>query len=114
MAVREQITRVLANETNKPNGTYYYYIAPDVYTKFGVGLVITGTVTVTLETTVDPDKETTHWEDMTNTIFGSATLTATNDYELTDGKLTTKSWIRFKVVCAGGGTDDYKLFYKAA
>ncbi len=114
MAVREQITKVIAGETNKPNGTYYYYIAPDVYTKFGVGLVINGTVTITLEATVDPDKDNATWEDITNAIFGAATLTATNDYELTDGKLTTKTWIRFKVVCAGGGTDDYRLLYKAA
>lgn len=114
MAVREQITKVIANETNKPNGTYYYYIAPDVYTKFGFGFVITGTVTITLESTVDPNKDTTTWEDITNATLGAASISATNDYEVTDSKLTTKSWLRLKVICAGGGTDDYKIFYKAA
>lgn len=105
----------VANETNKANGTYYYYIPMNESRELGCSLEITGTVTVTVEATNEPDcapASCGNYPDVSNAIYGAANWTA--DAGLVDtGRVAGQfKYVRFKVVTAGGGTDDYELYCK--
>ncbi len=116
MTNKEQKNVIIADETAKAPGTYYYYFAPDTYRQFGWQLVLPlgATVTVTLEGTMFPDKDTSYYDDITNDIWGVASITASEQIKDSDSELTGYSWVRLKVVTTTPAGDDYKIAYKAA
>jgi hypothetical protein len=102
---------VLADVTNGANGTYPYYADMRGYTRFGLDLTLTGTLAVKVYVaTEDTDSASvTKWTDVTNDLFGSATLTTSGYYADNDGKTENATWIKVEVVASGGGTDDWKV-----
>jgi len=105
------VADTLADVTNGANGTYPYYADMRGYTRFGLDLTLTGTLAVKVYiTTEDTDSASvTKWTDVTNDLFGSATLTTSGYYADNDGKTENATWIKVEVVPSGGGTDDWKV-----
>lgn len=117
MANKEQKNVIIADETAKAPGTYYYYFAPDTYRQFGWQLVLPlgATVTVTLEGTMFPDKDDyAKYNDITTDIWGVASITASDWITDSASELTGFSWVRLKVVTTTAAGDDYAIAYKAA
>jgi hypothetical protein len=104
----------LADETDKANGTYSYYVDTRSFRKVGIQLVLTGTISVTLHGSVQADvaMASRDYDDVTSAMTGSASITTSSiiaDDQEFCGCLTS---LRIDVTCAGGGTDDYKIFAK--
>jgi hypothetical protein len=106
------VEETLAVVTNGTDGTYYYYVDMDGFTKLGVQLVISGgsgTVTTTVEGTLQDDgtaPASCTYVDVTTDLFGVASLTA-SDILVDDGEATSAfKYLRIKIVAATGGAND--------
>jgi hypothetical protein len=104
----------IANETNKANGTYYYYIPMNESREFGVQLILTGTITVTVEASNEPDcaPASCTYGDVSNDWYGAASWNASAFLTDTGRVAGQAKYVRIKVVTAGGGTDDYEIYGK--
>jgi hypothetical protein len=96
--------------TNGADNTYYY---PFAITKGSSGhqFVISGgsgSVTITLEATMDGDSDdaSTNWTDVTFTNFGVANITTSSILTDTANRLPCYSLCRWKVVASTGGAND--------
>ena len=93
-------------------GTNYKYLPLDGFRFFSAQVIISGTSTVTVEATDDPDAVGSDadlaanltWVDVTTDWFGVASLTSTGSFS----RDTPCPWraVRFKVVSIAGSTTD--------
>ena len=106
----------LADEENKADGTYNYYVDMNGYTVCGFGIVISGTVTVKFYAASRDDGTAANaiaageWIDVTQKVFGATSFKSSDFLNDNAGKLSTAKYIKVEVVTAGGGTDDYTIF----
>ena len=110
----QQSPNTLADATNVVNGTYPHYVDMGGYKKAGFQLILTGTLTVTLEGTMQTGAVLTalDYSDITQDTFGVANFTTT-DFAVDDnGVLGLFTYVRWQVTAAGGGTDDYEIHAK--
>jgi hypothetical protein len=117
----------IANEVNHANGTVYYYFNPGARDISAHQFTITGTVTITIEATVYPKAArdgiraavTGDYVDITSDIFNGTrtSLTAADStFIINDvaNKYSGFGSVRYKVVFAGGGTDDLEIVSKVS
>lgn len=101
----------IADETDKADGTYYYWVMMNESRELGVGLTISGTITVTVQGTNEADCAPADcaYGELSTPLYGSANWTASA--ALADTGRIAGQWriIQFTVTTGGGGTDDYKL-----
>lgn len=105
-------SETLADEEDKADGTYYYYVTMDGYKQLGLGLILdggSGTVTVTVEGTMQDDgtaAASCTYFDVTNGIYGAADFTASAVLYDSDKKCGNFKYMRVKVVADTTGADD--------
>lgn len=109
MSMNFQNPKTLAAVTNGADDTYYYYLEMDEFRYAVIQAILSGgsgTVTVTVEATVDPNTTlaSANWEDITSSFFGVANITATGMFVI-DTPVAFKA-IRVKVVASTGDADD--------
>lgn len=115
-------TVLINNVAGITDGTIYQYFSPEEYGRWtlrysiygggaGPGAGITLTVGASFE--INPaSQEAATYDDMTEELTGETSFTAaptvTNVVVITDdeGKLSTATFVRVKLVCAGGAGDD--------
>jgi len=105
----------LATVTNGANGTYYYYVDMDGYSNMGTQLVLTGTLVVTVEATVQDDgtaQASCTYVDVTTDAYGVASFAASAMLNDSLGFFGQFKYVRIKVVASGGGTDDWTIYSK--
>jgi len=105
------VTDQLASVENQPNATYTYYADLRGYTRWALQATLTGTLAVQVYATVEDVASTSvvAWTDVTNTLFGAATIAASGFYADNAGKTEDATWLKITVVASGGGTDDWTL-----
>lgn len=98
--------------TNGVDGTYYYYVDMENYKKAGFQFVISGgsgTVTVTLEGTMQDDGtnyDLCDYDDITQDVVGVPNITASDMFNDSDDFMSNCKYIRVKVVASTGGAND--------
>lgn len=109
------VTETLIDFTNKANGTYYYYVDMHGYRMLGLQWDLTGTITITAEATIQDDGTTPAsclYTDVSNDWYGAASWSA-DDFITDSNRVAGQAkYVRVKVVCGGGGTDDLVCYAK--
>jgi len=98
--------------TNGTDGTYNYYVDMDGYRKAGFQFELSGgsgTVTVKLYGTLQDDgtvDSSCTYQDITNDVFGVASITADDIWVDDAGKLGLFKYLKIEVVASTGGSND--------
>jgi len=110
----------LAEVTNGADNTYYYYVDMSTYRKAGFQFILeggSGTVTGTIEGTLQDDgtiPASCTYDDITNDLFGVASITASGTWIDDAGALGLFKYARIKIVASTGAADDadWTIFHK--
>lgn len=106
------VLSTVAEVTNGADGTYLYYLDLETFDAVGLQLLLnggSGTVTVTVEASLQ-DATTgalaTNYVDITNTMFGAASYTASAILFDSAELASVIKWLKIKVVAATTGAND--------
>ncbi len=111
----QQAGLTIAAVTNGAAATYYYYIDMTNYSILGLQLILSGTITLTIEGTMQDDgtaAASCTYINITNALYGAVSYAASAALIDSNRVAGLFKYIRVKVVAGGAGTDDWTIYSK--